>query len=172
MQPATLAAELLHTWQQDDAKRGENQIRHPDADRRRDGALASESSAGNEKQVISRDHGHRDQGAGGTATATWLRRDGYGHQRKNQASKRKCQATMELHARFKPAGAVICYKTADGTFRITDLPLFSGHEVVDFDGPVALSKGSDGIAVRTIAIKLVSGTTLKMYLQRAVIGIG
>src|ERR1700693_207178 len=60
VQPPALAAKLFHTWQQHDAEGGKNQIRHPDANCRWDGALPSESSTGNEKKVISRDHGYGD----------------------------------------------------------------------------------------------------------------
>ena len=124
--------------------------------------MTSEASAGNKKKVISRDHSHGDQGAGGTASATGLRADRYRYKRKNEASEGKRQATMKFHARFQPARAVICYKTAERTLGIADLPLCGRNEIVNFYGPIALSKGGDGIAVRAVAIKFVGSAALKM----------
>jgi hypothetical protein len=62
--------------------------------------LASEASAGNEKKVISSDHGYGDQGAGGAASATGLGTYWHGDERENQTSERKCQAAVKLDARF------------------------------------------------------------------------
>jgi hypothetical protein len=57
---------------------------------------------------------------------------------------------------------MICYKAADRPFCIADPALRGGNEIVNFDGPIALSKGGDGIAVRAIAIEFMSAAALKM----------
>ena len=50
---------------------------------------------------------------GGAASAAGLRADGHGHERKDQASERKCQAAVKFDARFEPAWAVICYQSCE-----------------------------------------------------------
>ena len=63
-------------------------------------------------------------------------------------------------------------ETAEGALGIADLALLGGHEVVYFDGPIALTEGGDGIAVGAVAIKFVSGAALEMQLQLALTRVG
>ena len=79
---------------------------------------------------------------------------------------------MKIHTRVAPARAFVLQQRPNGSLRIAELPRLRGHQAIDFDGPIALSKRRHGIVIRIVTGKFVGRAPLKMQLQLALLWFG
>ena len=134
--------------------------------------MPRESRAHHEQQIIQRNQNEGDQRSRRAPAAPRLRSNRNRHQCKDKTSDRKSKPAVKIHTRVAPARAFVLQQRPNGSLRIAELPRLRGHQAIDFDGPIALSKRRHGIVIRIVTGKFVGRAPLKMQLQLALLWFG
>ena len=115
-----LAPIAFHTRQKREAGEDEYDVGGPHANGRQNDALARQSGAHDEQQIVAGDDEDGEKRAGGASPAARLRAEGHGDQCESKAGEGKGEALVEFNAGIAPAGAAIVPQIAERTFGIAE----------------------------------------------------
>ena len=113
-----------------------------------------------------------EQRACGAAAAAGLRAQRNGDQSEGETCEGESEALVEFDAGIAPARAAVVPEIGKRAFGIAEDADLAVIERGEFDGPVALREGGDGILIGVFALKFVGGAAVQMQFELALGGFG
>src|SRR6202171_2762487 len=170
--PSAAARHAFEPRQEKQPERGRQHVCRPDACPDRERALARQSRADGEHQVVAGNQEQRDQKPGGTSAAPGPRSQRHGEQGKRNTSKRKREAALNLDAGVARSGSTLAKKSAHRAARYGRLGWGPGFEAPRLDGEIALGEGGERIVARLAQGEFVDTSVTQVQLQLALAAVG